>query len=90
MFTEDLDTFLDPDEIGDTATAGAASINGIFAKEFAEVNSVEGFYPTFTCKTADVVAVAKGTTITIGGDGYKVLSKRQDGTGITQIILEAS
>ncbi len=88
MIKENLSIFFNPNGLGDTALYGSAPINGMFERQFVEISNAEGYYPTFSCSTADVAQVPKGATLIIAGTNYTVKSKRPDGTGLTLIILE--
>ena len=87
-FAEDLSEFLDPDEFAHTATIAGLSVNGILDREFAQDEGVEGTRPMFSCASADVVNAAFGDTIVVDGSRYKIVQKRADGTGMTDLILE--
>ena len=91
MIAEDFSIFTDPTLLGDSATVGTGTINGIFSREFAEVNRVEGYYPAFLVSDTDAATITKKvTTLTIKAVNYKSVSHRQDGTGMTLLILEKS
>jgi len=85
---DDLDVFLNTDEFADEATIGGETVNGIFDNEHTEVLDVSGTHPAFTCKTSDVSGVSQGDTVTINGTGYRVVSIKPDGTGMTTLVLE--
>ena len=88
MLTEDFSIFTNPAGLGDTATVGAGSINGIFSREYAEVNRVEGYHPTFTISAADAATITKNSTVlTIATVNYTAVSKQPDGTGMTLLVL---
>lgn len=77
----------------ETATIDGASVRGHFEHEHDPVNaggmvefSIQS--ATFTCKTADVSAVAEGSLITINGSSYAVTDIQPDGTGVTMLMLE--
>lgn len=89
MLSEDFSVYTDPAGLGDSATVGGGSIDGIFSREFVEVNRVEGYYPTFLVSDTDAAMITKNSTVlTINSVNYKAASKRQDGTGMTLLILE--
>lgn len=89
MLTEDLTIFFDPDGLGNTATVGSGSMNGVFDREYVEVGNIEGYYPTFLVSDADAATVTKNSTVlTIASVGYLAISKRPDGTGTTLLVLE--
>lgn len=91
MFDEDLSVFFDSDGIGNAATVAGSAVDGIFERQFAEVDGIEGYYPTFL--TTDEVAAGvtkRVTAIAISGVNYTAISKRPDGTGATLLVLERS
>lgn len=45
--------------------------------------------PVLTCVPADVVSVAKGDSVTVLSEVYKVISNRPDGTGMKIIELSS-
>lgn len=89
----DLANFFDTDEHGTAATYSGSTVNGIFDNEFFEADGgtvgVESAQPLFTCQTDDVSGIAHGDSITISGTAYTVRGVQPDGTGVTQLILEA-
>lgn len=89
MLTEDFSVYTDPDGFGDTATGASSDIDGIFERLYAEVNGIEGYYPTFLVDDDDADLVTKNSTnLTINSTVYQAISKRSDGTGMTLLVLE--
>lgn len=94
---EDLDEFLSVDEFASTATVvlhdgTTRQVAGIFDDPY--LNAELGEYeldttrPRFTCKAADVVGVARGDTVTIGGETFDVMTSPQgDGEGVAMLDL---
>lgn len=85
--------FLSANDFGVTATIGGSSVTGIFDNDFVEVDAGGGVpfavqQARFLARTADVSAVAEGTTATISGTSYKVAVRQDDGTGMTTLVLE--
>ena len=78
-----------------TPTGGsAATLTALFQKEHEEVDtggavSIVMSHPRVTCRTADVSTDAEGDTFAIGGVPYTVRVVMTDGTGMTQLVLEA-
>ena len=78
-----------------TPTGGsAATLTALFQKEHEEVDtggavSIVMSHPRVTCRTADVSTAAEGDTFAIGGVTYTVRVVMTDGTGMTQLVLEA-
>jgi len=64
------------------------TIDGIFDKEYVELNGVESYSPVFTCQTSDVPNVKHGARMTINLINYTVVGVQPDGTGVVQLILE--
>lgn len=85
--------FLNTSEFAVNATFGAFTIPGIFHNPYADAGdaqaAVEGSEPRFVCRSIDIAAasVVNGSTLTIGGAGWKVRSIQPDGTGFTVAIL---
>ena len=88
MFVEDLSVFTDTDDFAVTAIVDGSSVDGILGNEFVLVDFVESRKPVFDCATAEIVGVAHGDTVTVGGGTYKVRGIQPDGTGMTKLILE--
>lgn len=90
-FAEDLDLFLDTEEgVAVQATFGAGSTaKGVFKNESDETLGVQGRRVTFLCKEAAVAALAVNAQITIESQAYYCRRKLPDGTGLTELILEA-
>ena len=89
-----FDTSTHGSEVTYTPDGGSAStINGILNNEFELVDvgetGVESSMPVLTCRTSDVSSVAQGDTFVIDSTTYKSVIIRPDGTGITEIVLEA-
>ena len=87
-------------DFGESATwtpssgGSAATLTALFQKEHEEVDtggavSVVMSHPRVTCRTADVSTAAEGDSFAIGGVTYTVRVVMDDGTGMTQLVLEA-
>ena len=50
---------------------------------------VESSQPMVTVETSKVSGVAHGDTMAIDGTTYNIVAIRPDGTGITDLVLEA-
>ena len=78
-----------------TPTSGsAATLTALFQREHEEIDtggavSIVMSHPRVTCRTADVSTAAEGDTFAIGGVTYTVRVVLDDGTGMTQLVLEA-
>lgn len=80
---------MDPDAIGDQATVGTGTMNGIFERNYVEIGSVEGYYPTFFVSDTDAATITlNSTVITLQSINYHAISSRPDGTGWTILVLE--
>jgi len=96
--TSDLSDFFDTDEFGisvivSVGTVFESTINGIFDNEYFEVDTgqanISSSVPMLMCRTLDVDDVIYGHKVTIDNNDYKVRDIQPDGTGITNLILEA-
>ena len=86
-------------DFGEAATwtpsgGSAATLTALLSKEHEEVDtggavSIVMSHPRVTCRTADVSTAAEGDTFAIGGVTYTVRVVMTDGTGMTQVVLEA-
>jgi hypothetical protein len=70
-----------------------ATITAIFDNQFIEVDSggTVGFaiqQPKLTCRTSDVVNCTEGDTFVVSGVTYLSRVVQDDGTGMTEIVLE--
>ncbi len=86
--SEDLLRFFDLDHFGTAFSVGGVSKVGIFENCAAEAGGVTGTRPTLTCRSSDVSAVVRGTSIVIGATTYKAVTPKADGTGVTVLSLE--
>ena len=92
---EDLDDFFSTKEHAQTVLIGPAgqetSIKAIFESDYHKVEEVysgiSSVLPTLICKTEDVASVSQKTRVVIAGIAYRVVDKRPDGTGITEMPL---
>ena len=87
-FAEDFTEFLSTDDFAVDALFSGVRVSGIFDESFIEVQGVEGLHPVFTCPQSDVVGIAHGSALTIGGVIYHVHGVQRDGTGMVTLILE--
>jgi hypothetical protein len=89
--TEDRLSFLNPEEFGTEAVVNNAKVCGIFSDAYAAIDEVTGeaatTAPQFLCRSADITAVGRGTTVRINSIDYKVIDIQPDGTGMTRLIL---
>ena len=86
-------------DFGEAATwtpsgGSAATLTALLSKEHEEVDTggavaIVMSHPRVTCRTADVSTAAEGDTFAIGGVTYTVRVVMTDGTGMTQLVLEA-
>lgn len=89
MFTEDLTVFLDTAGFAVTATAGASSFPVVFDAPSAQAagDMVVVSQPQAIARTVDVAALTWGSSITINGSTYSVVSNLPDGTGMSTLVL---
>lgn len=90
--TENLNIFFDVGGFAVAATwsVGAATVNGIFDKDYAlQLGLVDGSNPIFMCKAADMPTAAQGQTLTIAGIVYTITDVKPDGSGVLIIELRA-
>lgn len=93
---EDRAVFLNPIEFGVEATyVDGTTLNGIFDSDYfaADIGArvaVEGARLRFICRSADLPAeAASGDSITIDSVEYAVREIHPDGTGMTELVIEA-
>lgn len=78
-----------------TPAGGAAStVTGIYDTEYQAADMGVGadiatLDPRFLCRTADVPSVAEGDALTVSGVAYTIRVVMDDGTGMTELVLEA-
>ena len=65
----------------------AVVIRGIFAREYIETGSFEGYAPIITVKDTDYPTAAHDDALIINGNNYTVVGIQPDGVGITNIVL---
>jgi hypothetical protein len=85
--------FLEVDDFAVAATYDGGTINGIFDKEYLELDSggTVAFavnQPRFVCRTSDVSTAAEGDAIVISATNYVIKVVQDDGTGMTTLVLE--
>lgn len=90
---DDRAIFISIDEFGVLATYKAGTISGIFDNDFVEVDAGGGIpfamqQPRFLCRTADVSTAVEDDTLVISAVTYKIKVRQDDGTGMTNLILE--
>lgn len=73
--------------------AGTKTITGIFDNQYEAVDAGGGVafamqQPKLTVRTADIVGATDGDKVVIDGIEYYVRVIMQDGTGITELMLE--
>lgn len=99
MFADNIDAFFRLNGHGVAATytrAGVAKqITGIFDRDYFAADmggrvAVSSSQPRFTCASAALPSGAgNGDTLAINGTTYTVRVVEPDGTGVTQLVLEA-
>ena len=90
--------FLSTADFGQSATytpngGSASAINGIFDAGDGLVDiggrvGVTSADPSFHCRTADVSSAVEGDALVTGGTDYTIRDVIDDGTGMTQLMLE--
>lgn len=87
-FEEDFTDFLDDDDFAIVATFNGNNVTGILDKEYVSVNGIESNKPVFVCSSADASPYSRGDVVIADGTTYSLVTKEQDGTGMTMVILE--
>lgn len=87
MFSEDTAPFFADFSV--TATISGRPVPVIFDQPYAAPfdGRIDNAEPECTGASADLLAVARGDTITIGATGYYVERAEPDGTGLTRLVL---
>lgn len=89
-FDEDLSLFLSSDGFATTGTLkNGDTITGIFDSAYLDSLSVDSSSPVFLCASGDILGLGRGDEIEIDGIMYCVARLEPDGTGMTNIVLEA-
>lgn len=76
--------------LGELITVGVAQVWAIVDNEYVEALGVAGTQPVATCRSTDVTAVTRATSVVRGGVTYRVANIESDGTGMTALRLERS
>lgn len=100
----DLATILNTDEFAGEGTyspklyaavhpsSKSGGVDGIFYKEFVEINDTEAYAPVFDCATTDVSDASNGAKLTVNSVVYTVRGVQHAhpelGPGMTRLILE--
>ena len=92
MFNEDLDAFLNVNELGVAATYNATAIVAQLLNEYATLEGgtvgIEGTNPAALVKASDVSGIAADDAITVDGVSYTVARIEPDSTGnLLKLIL---
>lgn len=80
--------------LGDAANLGGRPVSGMFAApwlqpQLGKLNTAIR-EPRLTVRDADAEGVAKGSPVTVDGQGaYTVVSIEPDGTGLTVLVLRS-
>jgi len=95
---DDRAIFFDVDDFGVAATytpsgGSAVTVNGIFDHEYFAADAggsvaVAIEQPRFLCRTADVASAAEDDALTVNATNYTIKVVEDDGTGITNLVLE--
>lgn len=76
-------------DFGVTATAGSASLRGIFDNAYTGAFDVAGSSPAFMCRSEDAASLTAGASVlTISGADYLVIGIEPDGTGMSLLRLQ--
>lgn len=91
---DDLTAMFSTDDFGQTFTHSSGSFVGIFDEPMEDIDAGGGVpflltQPRITAKTIDLTGVTVGTTLTSGGNSYKVRVVLPDGTGVTVLAVES-
>ena len=86
--TEDLTIFFETDEFAVVLTHSGSDYSVIFDAEYSGDEMMAGSLPMAMLPTSDASGMAIGGSVTIGGQAYTIREKQQDGTGVTNMILE--
>jgi len=75
-------------------SGGSSNVVGIFYNDYQEVSAggTMGFalqQPQFTCRTEDIPDAEEGDVLTYQGNDFTVVIVMPDGTGMTNLMLEA-
>ena len=90
--------FFEADDFAVTASytpqgGSATNINGIFDNEYFEADAggtigIAIQQPAFLCQTSDVASAREGDAITINSVAHTIRIVKDDGTGVTILVLE--
>lgn len=75
-------------------SGSARTITGIIDNAYEEVDTGGSVAfsmtrPRLTCRTADLVGITEGATMVVDGANYVVRVHMPDGTGFSELMLEA-
>ena len=87
-FSENLDEYFDTSDFAVAAVSGAVTVYGIFENAYSEDLASQGTLPIMTCKTSDADLFAINNLLSIEGHTYYLRIKKDDGTGVTTMVLE--
>ena len=87
----DLAVFLNPRDLGDTATFKNKDINIQFVNEYEAITlfglEIENARPMAMAATMDITGIKHRDTLVINTTTYYVVEIRNDDTGITTLLL---
>lgn len=89
--TNDLDTFINPNEFADAAIYNNNTICGIFTDAYKGIDlatgEIESTDPQYETKASNIIAIGHGDTLIINGVTYYVISIQPDGTGFVLLTF---
>ena len=89
-FDEDLSLFFGDEGFATHATlADGRQFAGIYDRAYLDSLTVDTVTPVFLCSTDSLWGVSRGDILEIDGADYYIAKMEPDGTGLTNIILEA-
>lgn len=74
--------------LGEIITVGAAQVWAVANNDYSEALGASGTQPVALCRSADVAAVTRNSTVVRGGVTYRVANIEPDGTGMTLLRME--
>lgn len=77
-------------DFGEVVTVDGANVTAIIDREYIESLDVQGYRPVLYVRTVDITGADEGDAVVAGGVNYTVAVIQNDGTGMSQIVLEAT
>jgi len=79
--------------LGEPVQVGALSVRGIYVNGYVQASAAEPGVatsePLLAVMSDDAAQIPLGTQLSVAGRNWRVMEKRPDGSGVTELLLQA-